>query len=1434
MKHFNNSRVLQITGLFLGALVWLANNANPPNGYSGAPFESTCNTGTCHGNANSNGYDASVSLDGLPSTIQAGIVYPLTLTVTITAGTPIKAGFQAVAVAADNSNAGTFAAVNAQTGTESYGGRTYIDHRGGKVFSGGSVTWNFNWTAPVTANGNAITFYYIANLTNNNTQQTGDHAVAFNTTYAFNGPPPVAASISNTTNVACFGGNTGSATVDPSGGAPPYTYHWSNNQTTQTAINLVAGTYSVTVTGSSGTGTATTFTVITQPPVINLSASASGVITCVNQNATGMANATGGTPPFSYLWSNGQSGNTTTFTSSGAYTVVVTDNNGCTKIATVNVAGNTTPPNAVASAPNNLSCSQTSVTLSGTGSSTGANYTYFWSGPGIVSGASTLNPVVNMAGTYILTVTNTTNGCTATASATVTSSATPPGATASGGTITCSAPSVTLNAMSGTSGVSYAWSGPSFSSNLQNPVVNTAGTYTVTVTNPANSCTSTATATVNANTAVPQLTASAGAAITCTTISSQVFASSTTSGVTYAWAGPNTFSSTQQNPTVPASGTYTVTVTAPNGCISTGTATVTQNTTAPGASATGGTLTCTTTSVTLMGTSGGAQPSYSWNGPGGASAQQNFPVTVPGTYTLTVTSAANGCTSTSSAVVATNTTPPVAAAATPNNLNCNNATVQINGSASSQGANFTYLWSTANGNIVSGATTVTPVVSAMGLYTLVVTNTDNGCTASASVTVNLTPAVTAATGSVSNVSCNGNTNGSVTAIPGGGNGTYSYAWSSGPTTATISNLAAGVYIVTISDGETCTATASATITQPAVLAANATATGETASGANNGSATAAPTGGTAPFLYLWNTNATTPTISSLAPGAYTVVVTDANACSATQTVTVNSFNCTLSASISATNASCNGASNGTATVSLTGAANPVTYAWSNGATTPSVSGLAPGTYTVQILDGNACPAILNATISEPTALASNATATGETAAGANDGTATAQPAGGTSPYSYHWNTNASTPSIANLSPGSYTVTVTDANSCTVVQSVTVNPFNCAVTASANFVNVSCTGGNNGQATVVLSGGTLPISYAWSNGANTATAANLGAGTYTATATDGSGCAASQTVVISEPTPLLIALDGVTNVVCPEDHSGTANIVASGGTPPYTYSWPGGGATGFGVGTYTVTVVDGNGCSALQSFSIISTDNIAPSLACPGNIVICGVDQVDYPGPVASDNCSLAGNQPVLTGGQPSGSAFDEGVSTQTFQVTDASGNTGTCSFTVTVNPVPDVMIDAMEDETGGSSNGSIKITSSGGTGPYIFSWNKNGAFFSNDEDLTGISAGVYTLVVIDAKGCTVALSPITIGNIVGTIEPGTAVSIHLLPNPAYTAFRVDMNGVQALVAQIMDPRGQLIQEIEPADLLTTVQVDQLPTGLYYLRILTEEGRWVVLKWVKAE
>ena len=1033
-------------------------------------------------------------------------------------------------------------------------------------------------------------------------------------------------------NVSCNGGNNGFASASSSfGGTAPYSFAWSNGANTSTIFGLTAGTYEVTVTDINGcSGTAST--TISEPPALLANASATNT-SCGQNNGSASANASGGTPGYSYAWSNG--GNTATITNlaTGAYTVTVTDANGCSVSQTVNV-GNSGNISGNATATDVSCFGGNDGTATANGTSGTAPYSFSWS-----NGGNTQTITGLTAGTYGVTITDA-NGCTATTSATVNEPSSAVGVSASGTATTCgqSNGSASAAASGGTPGYTYAWSNGGSGSSISGLA---AGTYTVTATD-ANGCSETASATVGASTAI-----SASASGTDVSCNGGNDGSATASGsngnapYAYAWSnGGNTATITGLT-----AGTYGVTVTDANGCSATASALVSepsallanasatntscgQNNGSASANASGGTPgysyawsnggnTATITNLatgpysvtvtdangcsvsqtvnvgnsgnisgnatatdvscfggndgtaTANGTSGTAPYSFNWSIGGNT---QTITGLTAGTYGVTITDA-NGCTATTSATV-NEPSSAVSVSASGTATTCGQPSGSASASASGGTPGYTYAWS--NGG--SGAS-ISGLVA--GSYTVTATDA-NGCSATASVTIGASTAISASANGT-NVSCNGGNDGSASASGSNGTAPYSYAWSNGGNTATITGLTAGTYGVTVTDANGCSVTASDSVSEPPALLANASAT-NTSCGQNNGSASANASGGTPGYSYAWSNGGNNATITNLATGAYTVTVTDANGCSVSQTVNVgNSGN--ISGNASATDVSCFGGNDGTATANGTSGTAPYSFNWSNGGNTQTITGLTAGTYGVTITDANGCTATTSATVNEPSSAVSVSASGTATTCGQPSGSASASASGGTPGYTYAWSNGGSGASISGLAAGSYTVTATDANGCSATASVTIGAST-AISASASGNNVSCNGGNDGSASASSSNGTAPYSFAWSNGGNTATITGLTAGTYGVTVTDANGCSATANATVSEPSAVTVSVSGTD----PNGgNNGSATATPSGGTPGYSYAWSNGGNTqtisNLGEGTYSVTVTDANGCTATGSVTL---------------------------------------------------------------------------------------------------------------------------------------------------------------------------------------------------------------------------------------------------------
>lgn len=833
------------------------------------------------------------------------------------------------------------------------------------------------------------------------------------------GQPPALNLSFTTQNVTCFGGNTGAATANPGGGSPGYGYLWNNAQTTPTISNLLAGNYTVTIRDANGC-TLVRSTTIGQPTnALSLTLSSTPETALNANNGTAAAAPAGGTPNYTYVWSNGSNTSALTGLPPGTYTVTVRDASNCTVSSSVTI-------NPFVCAGLILSINTTSVTCQGlaNGSATAtpsgsSGYRFLWSTGATAQTISNLAP-----GIYTATVTDPA-GCSASNSGSVSE---PPVLTLSinSSNITCNGLSdgmASMVANGGTPAYTYAWSNAQTTQAINSLV---AGTYTATLTD-ANGCSSSRTVAIGQP---PALSLSFSTqSVACFGGNNGGITTNPSGGTpTYTYLWSNT--QTTQNLNNLVAGTYTVTLRDANGCTFAQSANVGQPTTALS-------LTLSSTPETAMNANNGtatATPiggtpnyTYIWSNGGSTASLMGL---APGTYTVTVRDA-NNCSS-------SNTVSVNAFVCAGLNLSVNAVPVTCQGLANgsamatpSGSSGYTFLWSTG-----ATAQTINNLVPAT--YTATVTDAA-GCTASNSATVS-EPPLLALTANSSNVTCNGLSNGTANAVPSGGTPDYLYAWSNGQSTQSISQLAPGNYMVTLTDANACSAQQTVEITQMPALSVTVDKTDETALNAQNGSAVAVVSGGNLPYSYLWSNGGTTAALTGLPPGTYTVTVADANTCTVSQTATIAAFGCTgLLLNILKTDIPCNGMANGSAMASPVGGTAPFLYNWSNGQTTQSLSNLTSGMYTATVSDAGGCTAVQTVAIAQPFALAIVVSKTDESAANLNDGQATATATGGTPALQFLWSTGATTAQIANLSPGLYFVTVSDANGCTQTASAGILP-----------------------------------------------------------------------------------------------------------------------------------------------------------------------------------------------------------------------------------------------------------------------------------------------------------------------------------------------------------------------------------------------------------
>lgn len=508
----------------------------------------------------------------------------------------------------------------------------------------------------------------------------------------------------------------------------------------------------------------------------------------------------------------------------------------------------------------------------------------------------------------------------------------------------------------------------------------------------------------------------------------------------------------------------------------------------------------------------------------------------------------------------------------------------------------------------------------LGAGTYAVTITSGTCTRILTTTIvakeQILPNATS-----DNLLCNGDNTGRIALNVSGGTLPYTYAWSNNAGTAIIENLAAGEYSCTVSDRNSCTATMSLNITQPDILSAQAEATDITCYGAANGSIAVSVSGGTQQYQYLWNDNVTTEDRTGLAPGNYSLTITDANSCNATASASISQPSA-LTVSGNTTNISCYGRSDGAITISANGGTGPYQYSWNDGNEEANRTGLAQGDYSLVVTDNNSCTTTFAASIAEPAELIASAEITPIVCEGADNAQLSASATGGTGIYAqYFWLNGNHTPvwlqqQYSNVAAGTYYLVVKDSHNCTdtievVVEDGAAHHFAVAVT------DATCNGANNGAIAITAEGENIgDFAFAWSNSTSSNNNANsLAAGNYSVTITDANNCTTVIDTVVSEPEMQQAGNLGDI-MIC----EGSEFLFDVGTHASYQWST---GATTQSIsiseeGTYSVTVTDNQNCRSYYEANIsyrqpYTGDKLAMASVTETNSVILRWNKTDNQG-----------------------------------------------------------------------------------------------------------------------------------------------------------------------------------------------------------------------------
>lgn len=1032
---------------------------------------------------------------------------------------------------------------------------------------------------------------------------------------------------------------------------------------------------------------------------------------------------TGDYPPYTFNWSNGAITEDLSNIGAGTYEVIVTDDNGCSDSATFNL--NNISSINTASTITQVTCaggSDGAIDLSTSGGT--PPYTFSWS-----NGANTEDISGLSDGIYTVTITDD-NGCQYTEDITVTtlpainisvlSTTNEHCGTADG--------AITIDVSGGTGSYGFSWSNGATSQNIFDL---TAGSYTVTVTD-ANGCSSQETFSivndvtgcsqfcyldVEASTILDEQCGNASGSIT-------LDITDATQPYNVTWDhGPTTETISNLS-----AGTYTVTILDANQCTVTETFTVGNN---------AGNLmvsnsiindeNCGNAQGNINITVTGGNPGYSFAWDNGATSEDLTNLSA-GTYTVTITDN-NGC-SISESLTVNNNPGSISETAIVYNSTCGLSNGGINLSVTGGSGNFSYQWN-------SGQTTQDITNVNAGTYNCQITDLSSGCMINTTnyTIQNNTNTLEVINTSITNEECN-NGQGAIDITVIGGTGTLSYNWDNGATTEDLSGLSAGTYICSITDQQGCNVITNAltVFNGTGDLTATTDQVVNEICDNDNGAIYINSSSSNMPISYSWNDGSTNEDNINLEAGNYTVTLTDAAGCTTTLTESINNTSGTLQIdNMIVTDENC-GDGNGAIDAILSGGTAPYTYSWDNGAITEDLSGLSAGNYTITATDQNGCEVTATTTVNNNANNLQWSVQTEADTCGAGVGDINLSVTGGQAPYTYNWSNSATTSSLNNINAGTYTCTITDDNGCSIsTNSITItdNPGNLSAVATWN--DEMC-GDGSGQIAVNATGGDGNYSYSWNTGATTPTLTGLNAGTYTYTVTDGNGCSYSESINILNQTNGL-SLDNISasDELCNDDQ-GSIDISISGGNSPYTYNWSNGATSedlsNLDEGIYSCTITDNNGCT-------ISTNSIVIA----NNAGTLSLDNIT----VTDDNCNNSSGAidiDVSGGTQPYTYSWNNGDNTEDINgltagnydvvITDASGCSTTGQTSVqNLGGNLQVFNSIIDNETCSGNDGAIDLTISGGTSPYTFNWS-NGA---TTEDLSGLSAGSYSVIITDAGGC---------------------------------------------------------------------------------------------------
>ena len=1164
---------------------------------------------------------------------------------------------------------------------------------------------------------------------------------------------------------SCPGVCDGTAGVIATGGVAPYTYLWSpapgGGQGTPNVTGLCPQAYTLTVIDAVGCDTTIAFTVLAPDPIAVTSVVTDA--TCAGECTGSVAlTVSGGTGVYTYTWSPAPGGGQGTANATGlcAGTYIVTITSGvCDTTLTFQILE--PPPIEVDVTIGAAACAGTCVaTASATTTGGTAPYSWTWS-PAPGGGQGTPNATGLCPGTYQLLVVDAL-GCDTTLTFEIVAPApiTVDLVLTEAGCDSLCAGTATATVGGGIAPYNYQWGPGTIVGQGSAQATNLCpGNYTLTVTDAAG-CDTTLQFIIVAPADINSVVTTTN--VSCNGACNGTASVNSTGGIlpyTYTWTPAPGGGQGTNSATGLCAGVYDLRIVDAIGCDTILQITILE----PPALAITSTFTNESCAGPCDGTagvsvSGGVSPyQYLWSPPppvgqGTPNAEQ----LCAGLWSVTITDV-NGCDTTLTFDILPQQPIDVQLAIT--EVICAGGCDASVSATSSGGVDpYTYTWDPAPAN---GQGTATPTGFCAGNYTVLVVDAAGCDTTIAFVIAEPPPLVASLVELPAN--CNDPCTGSAEVIFSGGTGNVVILWQPEPgggqgTTQATGLCAGDTYSVTLTDDNGCDTTITFTVDPFQEILPNGSTTPATCANTCDGSATVGPTGGTAPYTYVWSpvpgSGQNTPQATGLCPGVVEVTITDVDGCSTLASLLVLSPD-PLAITSTLSDVSCPGLCDGSITLNVGGGVVPYTYLWSpvppNGQGTNSATGLCPGQWSVTVSDANGCDSLLVFTITEPSPVVLDAVTT-PSACLQCIGTAEVIVTGGSGLFSVEWtdalgNVIGNGTSVGALCAGLYTVTVTPGNNCAVSLVVPITDADGETITTTNG-ETTCPDTCDGTVSATYSCSEPPCTLAWTDAqgntlGNSDQLTGLCVGTYFATITNALGCVSIAPAEVLPPPPIGTAISS-TPVSCAGACDGTATVGITSGLPPFTFVWspaPGGGqgtpfATGLCAGVYEITIGTGAGCFETVSVLILEPapvviDALTSAISCAGECD--GSIALNVTGGVAPYNIIWS---PVPSNGQGNNEALGLCAGAYSATVIDANGCSTSGSWNI-VEPAPLAISVSSTQSTCPICDGTASVSITGGTLPYTIAWTLNGVPISSDPDALDLCGGLYVVEVTDANGCSV-------------------------------------------------------------------------------------------------